>query len=205
MMNFTKSITKDEIAILPVETFQGRIIVIQSLPEAEKATRFLSGFDLLGFDTETKPNFKKGSSNKVALIQISTEDTCFLFRVNFIGIPGCVMQLLTNNRIKKIGLSLRDDFSALRRRIPLEPGGFLDLQNYVGKFGIEDVSLQKIYAILFNKKISKGQRLTNWEADILSDAQKKYASLDAWACLKIYNLLREEEQSFLPGSPASNL
>lgn len=205
MMNFSKSITKDEIAALPVEAFQGRIIVIQSLPEAEKAIRFLSGFDLLGFDTETKPNFKKGSSNKVALIQISTEDTCFLFRLNFIGIPGCLVTLLTNNHIKKIGLSLRDDFSALRRRIPLEPEGFLDLQNYVGKFGIEDVSLQKIYAILFKKKISKGQRLTNWEADTLSDAQKKYASLDAWACLKIYNLLRQEERSSYKEQSTVNL
>ena len=193
MMNFSKSITKDEIATLPIEAFQGRIIVVQSLLEAEKAIRFLAGFDLLGFDTETKPSFKKGSSNKVALIQLSTENTCFLFRLNYIGIPECLVKLLTNTGIKKIGLSLRDDFSALRRRIPLEPEGFLDLQNYVGRFGIEDVSLQKIYAIIFRKKISKGQRLTNWEADILSDAQKKYASLDAWACLKIYKLLKQQE------------
>lgn len=192
-MNFSKSITKDEIATLPIEAFQGRIIVVQSLLEAEKAIRFLAGFDLLGFDTETKPSFKKGSSNKVALIQLSTENTCFLFRLNYIGIPECLVKLLTNTGIKKIGLSLRDDFSALRRRIPLEPEGFLDLQNYVGRFGIEDVSLQKIYAIIFRKKISKGQRLTNWEADILSDAQKKYASLDAWACLKIYKLLKQQE------------
>ena len=91
----------------------------------------------------------------------------------------------------KIGLSLRDDFAAMRKRTSVEPTNFLDLQKFVGKFGIEDASLQKIYAILFSKKISKGQRLTNWDADVLTDSQKKYAALDAWACLQIYNLLNE--------------
>lgn len=203
-MNFSKSITKEEIAILPVEEFKGRIITIQSLSEVEKAIRFLSEVQIVGFDTETKPSFKKGTSHKVALMQISTEDTCFLFRLNCTGMPECLINFLTNKDIQKIGLSLRDDFSSLRRRISLEPAGFFDLQNYVGKFGIENVSLQKIYAILFKKKISKSQRLTNWEADVLSDAQKKYASLDAWACLKIYNLLQQEELSSSPEKSTAN-
>lgn len=192
---FSKKITKEQIALLPVEVFKKRIIVIQSLNEAEKAVSFLSHFQTVGFDTETRPSFKKGTTHKVALMQISVEDTCFLFRLNLIDMPDCLAGFLMNADIAKIGLSLKDDFNAMRRRTDLSPAGFFDLQNYVGKFGIEDVSLQKIYAIIFSKKISKGQRLTNWEADILSEAQKKYASLDAWACLKIYNFLQQKDNS----------
>lgn len=192
-MNFIKSITKDEIATMPLEEFTGRIIVIQNEKDTEKAVAYLSTFPIVGFDTETRPSFRKGQTHKVALMQISADEECFLFRLNHIGIPSCLQQFLANEHIRKIGLSLRDDFGALRKRIAIEPGGFLDLQPYVGQFGIEDASLQKIYAILFGKKISKGQRLTNWEADILSDAQKKYASLDAWACLKIYKVLEAEK------------
>ena len=122
-------------------------------------------------------------------MQLSTNDTCFLFRLNLIGIPECLIRLLIASDITKIGLSLKDDFAAIRKRIQLEPKGFIELQSFVKKFGIEDNGLQRIYAILFGERISKGQRLSNWEADILTEAQQKYAALDAWACLQIYNKL----------------
>mgnify|MGYP001541232652 CR=1 FL=1 len=171
--------------------FKGRIITILSKEEADKAVEYLLRFPIVGFDTETRPSFKKGQRYKISLMQISTDDTCFLFRLNHIGIPESLEKFLKSSSTLKIGLSLRDDFGAIRKRSDIEPANFLDLQNYVGQFGIEDASLQKIYAILFQKKISKGQRLTNWEADVLTDSQKKYAALDAWACLRIYNLLNQ--------------
>lgn len=186
---YIHTISKEEIASLPIEEFPGRIITIQTEAEAAKAVDYLLGFDKVGFDTETRPSFRKGQHYKISLMQISTEDTCFLFRLNYIDMPDSLKDFLKSKEILKIGLSLRDDFGAIRKRTNVEPANFLDLQNYVGQFGIEDASLQKIYAILFNKKISKGQRLSNWEADVLTESQKKYAALDAWACLKIYNLL----------------
>ncbi|MDR1344365.1 MAG: 3'-5' exonuclease domain-containing protein 2 [Tannerellaceae bacterium] len=186
------SITKDEIALLPIEEYKGRIIVIDQKKDVNLAIEHLSKQSRVGFDTETRPSFKKGQRFKVALIQISTEDVCFLFRLNKIGIPQSLEAFLSDDSILKIGLSLRDDFGAMRIRTNAELSNFLDLQNYVGRFGIVDASLQKIYAILFGKKISKGQRLTNWEADTLSESQKKYAALDAWACLVIYNQLNKE-------------
>ena len=188
---YTHSITKEAISELPLEEFTGRIIVIDTLRDVEKAVGYLSEFQSVGFDTETRPSFKKGQRYKISLMQISTDEACFLFRLNRIGIPEALEEFLANEKVLKIGLSLRDDFGAMRKRTDIQPANFLDLQNYVGQFGIEDASLQKIYAILFNKKISKGQRLSNWEADVLSDAQKKYAALDAWACLKIYNQMKQ--------------
>lgn len=188
---YMRSITKEAISELPIEEFTGRIIVIDTLGAAEKAVAYLSEFPAVGFDTETRPSFRKGQYFKISLMQISTDDTCFLFRLNRIGIPETLKKFLADENVLKIGLSLRDDFGAMRKRSDIQPDNFLDLQKYVGQFGIEDMSLQKIYAILFKKKISKGQRLSNWEADVLNEAQKKYAALDAWACLKIYNHLKQ--------------
>lgn len=182
-------ISKEQVAELETAVFPGRIIVIQSESEAEKAVSYLEKFELIGFDTETRPSFTKGVVRKIALMQLSTNDTCFLFRLNLIGIPECLIRLLIASDITKIGLSLKDDFAAIRKRIQLEPKGFIELQSFVKKFGIENNGLQRIYAILFGERISKGQRLSNWEADILTEAQQKYAALDAWACLQIYNKL----------------
>lgn len=186
---FTHSITKEQIALLPVEEYTGEIILVDTAEAANRAVEYLMRQPLVGFDTETRPSFQKGQRHKIALMQISTEDKCFLFRLNRINIPAPLIGLLKSDKILKIGLSLRDDFGAIRRRTNATPANFIDLQNYVGNFGIGDASLQKIYAILFGKKISKGQRLTNWEADILTEPQQKYAALDAWACLRIYNYL----------------
>ena len=193
MTQYTHTITKEEISLLEIEEFLGRIIVIDTEKDSDKAVSYLSGFEAVGFDTETRPSFKKGTRYKISLMQISTDEACFLFRLNRIGIPQSLEDFLVNEKILKIGLSLRDDFCAMLKRTDIKPSNFLDLQNYVGQFGIEDASLQKIYAILFDKKISKGQRLSNWEADILTEQQKKYAALDAWACLRIYNQLNQDK------------
>lgn len=191
MTQYTHTITKEEISLLSIEEFTGRIIVIDTEKDTEKAIQYLMEFPAVGFDTETRPSFKKGLRYKISLMQISTDEACFLFRLNRIDIPEALEKFLTNEKVLKIGLSLRDDFGALRKRTEIKPANFIDLQNIVGQVGIEEASLQKIYAILFDKKISKGQRLSNWEADVLSEAQKKYAALDAWACLKIYNQLNK--------------
>lgn len=183
------TISKEQIATLLPAVFPGRMIVVQTEKEAQKAISFLEQHHVIGFDTETRPSFKKGLIRTIALMQLSTEDTCFLFRLNFIDIPECLKQILVSPDITKIGLSLKDDFSAIRKRMHIEPENFIELQSFVKKFGIEDNGLQRIYAILFGEKISKSQRLSNWEADVLSEAQQRYASLDAWACLQIYNKL----------------
>lgn len=187
--NVKVSISKEQLSDLPRVEYPGDYFVIEDSEDEEQAMRELSECNLVGFDTETKPSFKKGQPNNVSLIQISSETKCYLFRINKIGISGKLKSFIENPHISKIGLSLKDDFFVLNRSTSFMPSGFIDLQSFVKNFGIEDASLQKIYAILFGKKISKNQRLSNWEAESLSESQKIYASIDAWACLQIYNYL----------------
>lgn len=190
MTEYQPTIDKKLISEMPKEVFPGRIIIIYTEEDARKAVSYLNRCPVVGVDTETRPSFKKGKINKVALLQISTVDTCFLFRLNRIGIPDFLEEFLQNDTLK-IGLSLRDDFSMLRRANNKDPkiGNWIELQDYVSRFGIQEKSLQKIYAILFGKKISKNQRLSNWEADVLTEAQQQYAATDAWATLRIYKEL----------------
>jgi len=182
-------ISKDVVRELPIETFKGEIIVVDNVEDVEDAVAYLKQFEAIGFDTETKPVFRKNMSRKVALMQLSTRDKCFLFRLNCVQYPDSLDDLICSNGVMKVGLSLRDDFAALRKRSDCSPLNFVDLQTFVKDYGIKDMSLQKIYAILFKKKISKNQRLSNWEASTLKDSQQMYAAIDAWACLKIYNHL----------------
>lgn len=177
---------KKAIATLPTIVFPGKTVVVMSESEAERAVDFLLSNSILGIDTETRPSFKKGETHKVSLLQVATHTVCFLFRLNYIGITPSILRLLENQEVPMIGLSLHDDILSLRKRTDFKPGLFIDLQDMVGEIGIEDLSLQKLYANLFHQKISKRQRLTNWDSDVLNDKQKAYAALDAWACINLY-------------------
>lgn len=176
---------------MPLLTYPAAITIVDNEDSAREALLALSAEKMVGFDTETRPSFRKGCVHKVALMQISTADRCYLFRLNKIGIGPELKCFLENPSVLKIGLSVHDDFNVLRRRGELSPNGFVDLQDMVKKYDIKDISLQKIYAIIFGKRISKSQRLSNWEADKLTEAQQAYAALDAWACLKIYSYLEQ--------------
>lgn len=196
MIQVKNKTPKELINQLPVEKFEGRIILISTASEADKAIQYLNTQPYVGIDTETRPSFRKGVTHQVALLQVSTQDTCFLFRLNIIGITEAIEQFLTND-VLKIGLSVKDDLNVLNRRKQFAngPGNWIELQGYAARFGIEDKSLQKLYANLYGMKISKKQRLTNWEAEHLSDAQQHYAALDAWACVQLYDRLQEMERT----------
>lgn len=185
------TISKEALASLPAADFKGKIFVIDSPDKVAEAIDRLREAPLIGFDTETRPSFRKGLIYNVALIQLATPDACYLFRTNLIGYPQELISLLEDPDILKVGLSIHDDFHNLRRVTPIEPAGFIDLQPFVKEFKIADISLTKLYGILFGKRISKGQRLTNWEANELSEPQQAYAALDAYACINIYNYLKE--------------
>lgn len=178
---------KATINALPLVEYPYKINVILNEYEAERAVDYLLTCDILGVDTETKPAFRRGQNHKVALLQVATREQCFLFRLNHLGLPQSIIRLLSNRMVPMVGLSWHDDIMSLHRRAEFTPGWFIDIQDIIGNIGIEDKSLQKLYANLFGEKISKRQRLTNWETDVLSDKQKEYAAIDAWACINLYD------------------
>ena len=191
-MDFNKTISKEELASLPREVFSGRIVVVNTNEELKEALTYLSSHHEIGFDTETRPCFVKNTRHNMSLIQLSSVDTCFLIRLNQLkGIPHTLFSFLKNKKITKIGLALNDDFIGLSCLKNVSTESFIDLQRYVPHFGIEEMGLQKIYAILFGKRISKSQTRSNWDKAILTEAQKRYAALDAWSCLRIYQFLKQ--------------
>lgn len=190
------SIEKQVINEMPVVSFPGRIHIIDAISQVKSAVKALRTVQCVGFDTETRPTFHRGERHNVALLQLSTYNDAFLFRVNKTGFPAPLKDFLEDSTITKIGLSTTDDFHQLTRVCDLAPQGFIELQQVVKQYDINDMGLQKIYAILFHQKISKGQQLSNWEAPQLTDAQQRYAAIDAWACLRIYDYLNEG--NFIP-------
>jgi ribonuclease D len=190
---FAENLTSDEVNDLPLYQFNGGIFIIDTFEKLDYYLPLLKEQKILGFDTETKPSFKKGKVNSVSLLQLTSSTQAFLIRINKIGLPSEVVDILIDNNIKKIGLAIKDDLKILKKIAGFEPTSFLDLQDYVGEFGIEAMSLKKITAIVLDKRISKSQQVTNWEREELSEAQQIYAATDAWACLKVYNKLNQEK------------
>lgn len=182
---------KEDIVGLDRASFEGRIIIINSTSDADKAVDYLMSRQIVGMDTETRPNFTRGKMNPVSLLQVSTEDTCFLFRLNQIGITDSIIRLLTEDKLLRVALSWHDDVTQLCRRRAFKMGKFIELQTMAAELGIKDMSLQKLYANIFGKKISKSQRLSNWDTDALSQSQKIYASTDAWACVRLYEEMQK--------------
>lgn len=180
---------KSQISALPRALFAGRIVVVLNAQQARSAVDYLLDQPLLGFDTETRPSFTKGVSYQVSLLQVSTPHICFLFRLKMIGQSSDIIRLLEDRKVKKVGLSWHDDLIVLSRVYSFTPGAFIDIQEMVGALGIKDLSLQKIYANVFGRHISKKEQLSNWERDVLTEQQKRYASTDAWACVQLYEEL----------------
>lgn len=188
-MDFQPTISKELLHALPIAAFPGEIRLVDRFDQVDAAIQYLGQQPVIGFDTETKPSFSTTVNHTVALVQLSTADVCYLFRLNLIGMPTALVHLLNDPNVLKIGLSLRDDFRALSPRAIISQHGFIDLQIFVKKMGIEETSLTKLFAIIFGQRISKSKRLSNWEANPLTDAQQLYAATDAWACYEIYTHL----------------
>ena len=167
--------------------FFGKIFVVTSPVEAEYIVDYLLSQPVLGFDTETRPAFEKGKHYHCALLQVSTQTDCFLFRLNILGLCPAVIRLLSDKEVTKVGLAWNNDLLSLHELGNFESGHFIDLQDMVRQLGIEDQALVKIYANLFGERISKSERLSNWERPELKESQKDYAAIDAWACVRIYN------------------
>lgn len=187
------SISKEEINELPLGQFEGEIYLIDKPDQVEEAVDFLEDQRIIGFDTETKPSFKKGQFNPVSLLQLSTSDQAFLFRLNKIGFPDPLRNLLEKENLVKIGAAVHDDLKGLRKLTgSFYPHSFFDLNDELKKVGFHNVGVRNLSGMVLKIRISKTEQVSNWEADKLTEKQMRYAATDAWACLEVFNLLREE-------------
>ena len=191
MAKFPETITNEEVTQLPALEFPGRMVVVDKLQMVNQACDDLLSHKIIGFDTETRPSFKAGKVNKVALLQLSTFECCYLFRLCTMRLDKAIIKVLESQDVTKVGVAIRDDLKALQKLRHFQPRGFVDLQSIVGDYGIKELSLRKLAAVVLDGRISKAQRLSNWEAAELTQAQKLYAATDAWVSVDIYEHLHE--------------
>lgn len=192
---FTAKISNDETAALPTIEFRGEIRIVDNERDIDAACKYLMQQPLLGFDTETRPSFRPGVMFRVSLLQLSTPEVCYLFRLNKIHFDKAIVRLLESKEILKIGADVAGDLRSLRQIKQFSDGGFVDLQTLAPVWGIEEKSLKKLSAIVLGQRVSKAQRLSNWEAATLTEKQQKYAATDAWVCTRIYDVLQHTAKS----------
>ncbi|MEE4117071.1 MAG: 3'-5' exonuclease [Marinilabiliaceae bacterium] len=189
MNDFRQELSQEELKEYPVRKFEGEIFLVDSISKLPAALSEMAEYSVLGFDTETRPAFRKGVKNKVALLQLASHDKAWLFRLNMIGLPDSLKSFLSKQTIIKPGVAIHDDIKGLNDWNSFKPGGFVELQDMVKDYGIVSSGLKKLSAIVLGFAISKRQQVTNWENSSLSDAQLAYAATDAWVCLQIYDYL----------------
>ena len=187
--NFINKISNEQTALLPAVEFRGKMPLVEQERDIAEACKQLAQQPQIGFDTETRPSFRPGVTFRVSLLQLSTPTVCYLFRLNKIPLAKPILQLLENKEVLKIGADVAGDLRSLRQIRHFRDGGFVDLQTIAPQWGIEEKSLRKLSAIVLGQRVSKAQRLSNWEAATLTDKQQLYAATDAWVCTRIYEQL----------------
>ena len=187
--NFIDKISNEQTALLPAVEFRGEIRIVEHERDIAAACKTLAEQPVIGFDTETRPSFRPGVTFRVSLLQLSTPTVCYLFRLNKIPLAKPILQLLEDRRILKIGADVAGDLRSLRQIRHFRDGGFVDLQGIAPEWGLGEKSLRKLSAIVLGRRVSKAQRLSNWEAATLTDKQQLYAATDAWVCTRIYEQL----------------
>jgi ribonuclease D len=188
--NGTVTISHEEISSLPLKAFKGKIVLLQEEAKLARAFDEIKEHEAIGFDTETRPSFKKGVIHKVSLLQIAIPEKVFLVRLNQTGMAKPIIDFLENDDIQKAGIGIRDDIKALNRLLRFQPGGFTELSVLAREAGLQVESVKKLAALLLGFRISKAAQTSNWEAATLTKKQLEYAATDAWVCLEIYKKLK---------------
>ncbi|WP_422360058.1 3'-5' exonuclease [Reichenbachiella sp.] len=186
-----RKITKQEVNALPLMKYEGEYQIIDEESQVKEAVEALREAEIIGFDTETKPAFRKGESYPVALLQLSLPNMAFLFRLNKISLSEDIVSLFEDSKIKIVGIGIRDDIKDLQKLRNFKPSGFVDLNELGATLGFESIGARNYAGMFMNHRISKSQQVSNWENEVLTESQISYAATDAWICLDIYNKMME--------------
>jgi ribonuclease D len=184
------TISKEELRELPLFSFPGRIHLPQSLQEIKKAAAELKKHKVIGFDTETRPSFKKGQSYPPSLVQLGTEEDAYLFQLKKLESISPLLEVLESPTTIKTGVALDRDVKELQDHVPFTPEGFFELGTVAREAGMEKTGLRNLCGILLGHRISKKAQTSNWARVELTPEQIAYAATDAWVSLKLYQRLR---------------
>lgn len=187
---FAKNITNEALNELPLGAYEGEVVLISEPEKVGHAVRDIARHSNVGFDTETKPVFVRGRTNKVAILQLATPERVYLFRLTSTGVTAEMKELFENPRILKIGVAIRDDIKALQLLKKFNPQGFVELTAVTKEKAFEVEGVKKLTALILGFRISKSAQTSNWEAPKLDEKQITYAATDAWVCLKMYEALK---------------
>ena len=186
---FKQEVTKDEINELPLIRYEGEVVVVNSPEELSVALSDLNKQPVIGFDTESRPSFRKGEYYPISLLQIATPGLVYLIRINKTGFTPGLKSLFENSSIIKAGISILDDLRELQKFTHFKPTAVLDLNQVAQAAGIKNIGVRSLSAIILGVRISKSQQTSNWERDTLSKSQIYYAATDAWICLQLFEKL----------------
>ncbi len=189
---FDKEITKHQVNELPLQRYEGKVVVVSNAEQLAQALQELNQAPVIGFDTESKPTFRKGDYNPVAMIQMAVPGKVYLIRINLTGFTEELRALFSNEKVVKAGISIRDDIKDLQKLAYFRPVNVVDLNNLAQEIGVLNIGVRSLAGIFLGIRISKSQQTSNWERETLSPSQLTYAATDAWVCLKIYEKLEEK-------------
>jgi ribonuclease D len=192
------SITAEEINNLPLQSFSGRTAVISDPDQLRRIIKEIESHKVVGFDTETRPSFKKGQVFQVSLLQLAIPNKVFLIRLNHTGVTEELAALFSNPRIIKAGVGIRDDIKALQKLRTFEPVNCYDLSMLAKKAGLQVESVKKLTALLLGFRISKSAQTSNWEVVNFTQKQIEYAATDAWVCLELFHKLKPKDDAIAP-------
>ena len=189
-MMFPLAITKEEVMEKPLQSYSGKVVIASDKKSIDAAVEEINNFEIVGFDTEAKPTFKKGQLRSISLVQVAIPEKVFLLRTMKDGMTDSIKSLLESNSICKVGIGLLDDYNLLKRLRSFEPAGFEDLNDTLEDLGAQNIGARNLAAMILDIRISKSAQTSNWEAEQLSEKQIRYAATDAWICLEIYQKLQ---------------
>jgi ribonuclease D len=181
-----QTISREELALLPVRRYEGRIVVVADAHDLERAMHDIGHEHVVGFDTETPPTFRKGQSHKPTLVQMATAHAAYLFQLRRMDFAPALTEVLENAQIIKAGVALADDLRKLKELFPFQERGILDLGKVAQHHGLKQSGVRNLAGMLLGFRITKGPRTSNWSRPTLSPNQIHYAATDAWVCRELY-------------------
>jgi ribonuclease D len=179
------SISREDLAELPIRRFEGDIRMVATAEDLDAALDDFRGERVVGFDTETRPAFRKGESHLPCLVQAATARAVYLFRPQA-DTFAVLTELLDSSRIVKAGVGLAHDLRSLALVFPFRPQNVVELGAIARRAGIDQSGVRNLAGLLLGYRIPKGNRTSNWAARRLTPAQITYAATDAWVCRELF-------------------